>query len=255
MGYERDDLVVLLIGDEMPDPRLWLLGLCNSLTKDQMITALVTLWAILWARRKAIHEGEFQNPLLNHLFIQRYLDDIQVSLSRSNPIVPHVPAAVGGWIPPQLGLVKINIDGVIEKATDTGAVAEVCHDDEGKNLGASAVIIHGITDPATLEGYACREALSLAEDLMLQKVKVASDCLRVIHDLCSPTQLGDNCMIIKEINARRSSFLACEFGHERCFCIEEAHRVARFATTLSQGRHLWLSYPSDYLCNPMNITT
>ncbi|XBH73483.1 hypothetical protein VPH35_100572 [Triticum aestivum] len=137
-----------------------------------------------------------------------------------------------------------------------GAIAAICRDESGKFLGASSVVFSGITGPMMLEAPACHEALIFVEDLVLNKVKVASDYLRVIQNLRSDTQLGDNCMIIKEINTKRSSFLACDIGHERRSCNMEAHRLARFATTLSVGRHLWLSSsPTDHLCIPMNILT
>jgi hypothetical protein len=44
-------------------------------------------------------------------------------------------------------------------------------------LGASAQVIHGMSDPDTLEAIACREALALARDLALNHIHVASDCL------------------------------------------------------------------------------
>jgi hypothetical protein len=45
-------------------------------------------------------------------------------------------------------------------------------------LGASAVVFNDITDPATLETLACREAVALAEDLYLDRTFVVSDCKR-----------------------------------------------------------------------------
>ncbi|KAE8791031.1 Tyrosine N-monooxygenase [Hordeum vulgare] len=40
---------------------------------------------------------------------------------------------------------------------------------EGAYVGSSAVIFQGTTDPETLETFACREALALADDLGVQK--------------------------------------------------------------------------------------
>ena len=56
-------------------------------------------------------------------------------------------------------------------------------------LGASAVVFQGVTELATLEACACREALALAEDLAISKARIASDCLRVINDLKSKDTL------------------------------------------------------------------
>lgn len=50
-------------------------------------------------------------------------------------------------------------------------------------------------------------------------------------------------MILKEIKNSMLSFSAYEFSHERRACNFEAHRLARTATTLDVGRHVWLSDP------------
>uniref|UniRef100_M8C5B6 Protein SRG1 n=1 Tax=Aegilops tauschii TaxID=37682 RepID=M8C5B6_AEGTA len=41
----------------------------------------------------------------------------------------------------------------------------------------------GISDPASLEALACREALSLAQDLGLQHLQIASDCKHVVNHI------------------------------------------------------------------------
>jgi len=60
----------------------------------------------------------------------------------------------------------------VSKTENRGAAAAFCRDNDGTYLGASAVVFVGITDPATLEALACREALALAEDLALERLFV-----------------------------------------------------------------------------------
>ena len=45
------------------------------------------------------------------------------------------------------------------------------------------MVYPGVTDPVMLETFACREALSLAEDLNLHKITVACDSQGVIDDI------------------------------------------------------------------------
>jgi hypothetical protein len=45
-----------------------------------------------------------------------------------------------------------------------------------------------ITDPATLESMACREALTLAEDLNLHRIVVALDCKEVVTAIAEGTK-------------------------------------------------------------------
>jgi hypothetical protein len=60
-----------------PSAKQWLFAMMDSLSHAEFTNIVVTLWAIWTARRKAIHEVEFQSPLLTHLFIQRFLSDLQ----------------------------------------------------------------------------------------------------------------------------------------------------------------------------------
>jgi hypothetical protein len=62
-----------------------------------------------------------------------------------------------------------------------GVAASIYRDANGLFLGASVLAVPGIFDPTTLEAIACYEGLSLATDLHLQKMFVASDCLEVIN--------------------------------------------------------------------------
>ena len=63
------------------------------------------------------------------------------------------------------------------------AVAAVAQDSRGLFLGASTVTFSGILDPETLEAIACREGLALASDLLLQEIRVASDCANAIRSI------------------------------------------------------------------------
>jgi hypothetical protein len=58
-------------------------------------------------------------------------------------------------------------------------VTIVARSSVGEYLGASVVVISGISDPEVLEAMAVREGLCLAEDLLIQHVHIASDRLPV----------------------------------------------------------------------------
>ena len=79
-------------------------------------------------------------------------------------------------------------------------------------LSRSSLVIHGINNVATLEAIACRDALFLAEDLMLHSFIVASDLQVVVKDI----QNGSNasyCNIVIEISNRALMF-NCTFTYE-----------------------------------------
>ncbi|KAK1614277.1 hypothetical protein QYE76_019794 [Lolium multiflorum] len=86
---------------------------------------------------------------------------------------PGVRASHPRWIAPPEGFAKFNVDAVVPKNTGGGALGVVCRSAGGVFLGASALVVAGISDPAILEALACREALVLAEDFNIQKMVVA----------------------------------------------------------------------------------
>ena len=119
-------------------------------------------------------------------------------------------------------------------------------------MGASALTIPGIVDPVTLEAIACREALALARDLLLTRVTVASDCLAVVNNINQPFA-GSYSMVIDEVKEAVSVFANLVFVHENRLSNAEAHRLARFSSSASFGRQVWLLRPPDGLCIRDNV--
>jgi len=84
----------------------------------------MTLWAISYARRKAIHEQNFQSPLSTHYFVDRFIAELglvkpvqKAQQQRQDPIPK--------WIPPPSGLAKINVDAATSKNSSSASVAAV----------------------------------------------------------------------------------------------------------------------------------
>lgn len=73
-------------------------------------------------------------------------------------------------------------------------------------------MIHGVHVLATLDAIVCREALFLAEDLLLQQLSVASDSKQVVGGISKGIQ-GRSGPIISEIQLRASIF-DCKFAFE-----------------------------------------
>ena len=153
-----------------------------------------------------------------------------------------------------MGQCKINMDGGVAKTANRGAAAAVCRSADGVYLGASAVVIDGLTHPGSLEAIACREALALAADLHERTTMIASDCMEVIQGL-QQENLGLFSSVLREINIDTMSRGGLSFRHEGQDSNKEAHSLARTATSLSPGRHVWLSNPPEGLNFPATIVT
>lgn len=89
-----------------------------------------------------------------------------------------------------------------------------------------SVVFRGISDAETVVALAIREALSLADDLLIQRAKVAPDCPRVINTLSDDSR-AVYYHITEEIKARGAKLDGIVFCHENRGSNIEAHRLAR----------------------------
>ena len=94
--------------------------------------------------------------------------------------------------------------------------------------------------------------MTLAEDLNVQRLKVASDCVGVVNDINSGTR-GLHSAVVYEIIERRNSLTLCSFIHEHRKHNFEARNLVKFACNLNLGRHIWFGNPRDPNRVPMNI--
>ena len=59
----------------------WLHEAVVILRHEEFVRLIVSLWAIWYARRKAIHDDIFQSPLSRHSFIERFILDLEIVIS------------------------------------------------------------------------------------------------------------------------------------------------------------------------------
>ena len=86
-ALKDDDVAFPVYGDETDDPKLWSMSLSRTLSQQEFVELLTTLWAIWWAWRKLIHEQEYQSPISTHAFIVRYLNELNsVSLKENTKV-------------------------------------------------------------------------------------------------------------------------------------------------------------------------
>jgi hypothetical protein len=109
-------------------------------------------------------------------------------------------------------MVKTKVDGAVSRGGYAGSYSAIRGNGTGEFLGAYAVFCKGIADPATIEAWACTKALSLATDLLCEKV-VASYCKGVVQDNHNNSG-GVYFNIIREIKLRAFELEACSFIHE-----------------------------------------
>jgi hypothetical protein len=58
--------------------------------------------------------------------------------------------------------------------------------------------------------------------------------------------------VIREINARKTTFRDVEFVHEHRDSNTDAHRITRSSIHAELGQHVWFLNPPDCVCNMYN---
>ena len=236
------------------NPKLWLFSMQETLSKKDFQKLLIICWAIWGARRKALHEDLFQSPLSTFTFVSKFMDDMELAgFSEDSKTTKTIgnKQPTPKWIPSPEGFLKFNVDGVVVRSENKGAIGVICRDSSGNYVAASAMVINGLVDPPSLEALACSEATLLALDLGAKKCVIASDCEVIMNmqkqSLCAYST------ILKEINARRTLFHEVVFKHEGRVYNNEAHVLAKSVCTMAPGRHIWLPGRPDFIFVPQNI--
>jgi hypothetical protein len=118
-----EGIVEHLCRNEDPSAKQWLFAMMESLSRDDFARVAVGLWAIWYARRKIIHDEEFQSPPSTHLFIENYFRDLAISskvIQKKQGGIAQTMAP--RCIPPCAGCAKINVDAATSKQNQGGAV-------------------------------------------------------------------------------------------------------------------------------------
>jgi hypothetical protein len=110
--------------------------------------------------------------------------------------------------------------------------------------GGSTVLVVGISNLEVLEALAIREGLNLAQDLLLPRVCLASDCLTMINAL-KEQKMGSYTHILQEIKMTSLNFEEVSFMHENRLSTKEPHYLAKFVLGSPVG-HLY-SLPCERL--------
>jgi len=78
-ALEREEITQLMSEIQETEPRGGLAAIFSLLKHEELTRLVVTLWAIWYARRKAIHESSFQSPLSTHCFVNNFIADLEMS--------------------------------------------------------------------------------------------------------------------------------------------------------------------------------
>jgi ribonuclease HI len=229
------------------DAKSWLVAIFKVLPHVEAVRVSVVLWAIGFVHRKGIHENIFQSPLSTHGFIERFMAGLgegQVKPFCSHQVVQQRER----WIPLPEGAVKINVDAALSKNDQIASATAIVRDEIGRFMGASMLVLKGVSEPEVMEVIACREGLSLALDIQAHKVKLVCDNQSVVNNIHQGGR-GVYGQVIQEIKARSTDLGQVIFVHDYRTSNIDAHRIARSSLYNGEGRHVWFLSPPFGVCN------
>ena len=86
-----DELVSKMSEFQDSSAKVWLFELSKLLDHTSFTKMVVTLWAMWFARRKAVYEGIFQNPQQTIGFVNTFIAELdQITMSRAKVDAPRV---------------------------------------------------------------------------------------------------------------------------------------------------------------------
>jgi hypothetical protein len=85
-------------------------------------------------------------------------------------------------------------------------MSAIARDVTGMFLGASALVFDGGCDPEIMEAAACREGVALANDLLLHRVRMASDCASAVRTIKGEELMGPYGQIVREMKRSVQDF-------------------------------------------------
>lgn len=100
------------------------------------------------------------------------------------------------WVPPDPGVLKINVDGVFAARTRKGGVGVVLHDFEGKILGATAVPMHERMSAEMVEAEGFRIAMDCSICSHGSSYVVEGDAQSVVNMLQGKSQIKASLKVI-----------------------------------------------------------
>jgi hypothetical protein len=109
----------------------WIFSMISSLEHEAFVELVITLWAIWYAGRRWIHEGEQQSPLSTFIFVRNFLIDLAIEAPIPKLARGARHAVSTPWRAPPQGFVKMNIYAAAMKTGPGGTVAVVCHSEGG----------------------------------------------------------------------------------------------------------------------------
>ncbi|KAK5845291.1 uncharacterized protein LOC108482459 isoform X2 [Gossypium arboreum] len=226
----------------------WLEFVSPRISNEDYERLLTILWA-LWSAKNGnlIPEkdrNEKEDPDLDQAMMSK----------------PTVFSTKNRWIPPPMGLHKVNFDGAFDGDGKKGGIGVIIRDNEGFVWGGAAIKIDDVMEGNINEAWAAVKALKVAQEMGYRRIILESDCFWVLNILLmEDVEDGSYVRCIVEEGKRVMGELEeCYFHHIEREGNQVANLIARHSVIMSEDDFFWKhDYPNfihqSIMCDAINL--
>ncbi|XP_040967151.1 uncharacterized protein [Gossypium hirsutum] len=226
----------------------WLEFVSPRISNEDYERLLTILWA-LWSAKNGnlIPEkdrNEKEDPDLDQAMMSK----------------PTVFPTKNRWIPPPMGLHKVNFDGAFDGDGKKGGIGVIIRDNEGFVWGGAAIKIDDVMERNINEAWAAVKALKVAQEMGYRRIILESDCFWVLNILLmEDVEDGSYVRCIVEEGKRVMGELEeCYFHHIEREGNQVANLIARHSVIMSEEDFYWKhDYPNfihqSIMCDAINL--
>ncbi|KAK9665401.1 hypothetical protein RND81_14G109800 [Saponaria officinalis] len=226
----------------------WLEWMPQRVDNDELCNILSLTWAAWTTRNMTLFDED--PPKVAHIMMgfSRLVADYRLYAKMVfDPYGYHLSTSPSTWIPPQLGIIKINSDAAVFENGEVGWGA-VVRDSDGHVLSLACKRFRGRCSPEIAEGGAAKFGILLAKRMGVHRVSFESDALGLVEAVrkgrLDRNSLG---LLVEDICVILHSFDSFNSTHVKRGGNTIAHYAARFITDVGVESTFVSDFPPVFL--------
>ncbi|XP_021859944.2 uncharacterized protein [Spinacia oleracea] len=219
----------------------------SKVSMDEVRSIMAIAWAVWFLRNKYVHDNERGNPGIVTAGFLRLVSDYRLYARKvfTPPTGMGNTLSATNWIPPPIGLVKINVDANVIDGVRVG-LGGVIRNHEGKLLVGGTKRVDAAWGVEMDEAAAVRYGLQLARRLGYNMVWLESDALCVVNAVDSNQEgMSPLFTLLDDIRKLAKCFSTFVISHVKMAGNTVAHLVARWDTKDSNELVCMNSFPQS----------
>jgi hypothetical protein len=219
-----------------------------ALPADRQVIVVSLMWCWWTERNKENHKEKRMTTEEFQFQVRRHTAEWG---SKEKDLKPIGLIAIKKWSPPPEDYVMVNCDGAFSAGRAEGGWGAVARDHDGDLIFAAAGHLNHVSQVMHAEAIAVKSAISIAEQMGIGRIIIATDCQNVVKALTTNT--FDSSSLAQMFLEIKYQLSLCFIQNCVVFCPRACNNVAHLlAAKGAMGGHgfqvFWdVSYPDDVI--------